>query len=171
MAYTDIDLVCSLFPTFKRGTPQQNPQDSVIETYLENDASKLRGKLLRRFEESFAASNLPTVDAWLAGLPQAQDAHNVLEELNRHGAAVALVDVFAAYGVSGVRDLAAKILVPKYQELVAAFDRGEHDKLFDPLARGVTPRPLFQGIGGAETDRSTPEDRGEDRKFGINQTF
>jgi hypothetical protein len=179
MAYTTLDLVCSLFPTFKRGTPQQNPADTVIQTYLDNRASKINAVLLRRFGEAISAAG--SLTAWLEALPQAEDASNVLEEINRFGAAVTLVDVFAAYGVSGVRDQAVKVLVPTYEQLwkeLNALDAngrpmesGPYDKLFDPLARTETPRPTLEGIGGAETDGSTPEDRGENRAFGIDDVF
>jgi hypothetical protein len=168
MAYTDVDLVCSLFPTFKRGTPQQNPADTEIETYIEANASKLNGVLLKRFGESIGAS---TLQAWLGALPNAADAHNVLEQINMYGAACELVDLFAAYGVSGVRDLAARLLMPTYDKLLTALTSGQHDKLFDRWAATATPRPTFQGIAGAETDGSTPQDRGENRKFGIDDVF
>jgi hypothetical protein len=179
MAYTTLDLVCSLFPTFKRGTAQQNPADTVIQTYLDNHASKINAVLLQRFGEAITQAG--SLTAWLAALPQTEDASNVLEEINRFGAAVTLVEVFAAYGVSGVRDQATKVLVPTYERLwneLNARDAngrptgsGPYDKLFDPLARTETPRPTLEGIGGAETDGTTPEDRDENRAFGIDDVF
>jgi hypothetical protein len=179
--YTTVDDVAGLFPTFKRGTPQQNPPDELIQTFIGDCASEIDSVLLRRFNESISqppySGNLV---AWLAALPLPIEAANILEKINRFGAAVQLAGVLASYGVSGVAKLATQIEATYVEHFGYLNARGKdgkpmpagpYDHLFDSQARTESPRPLFGGIGGAETDHSTPEDRGEDRAFGRNQEF
>ena len=173
--YTTVENIAGMFPTFVRGTPQQKPADSLIETYGGDVASEINAILDRRFAEAIAPSPyLGSLSAWLAGL--GTDANNILEKINRYGAAAELGETLATLGIAGARDM-AKMLRAVYEELrnnLDARDRngkplpsGVYDHLFDSEARTETPRPGLEGIaGGDQPDDQTPMDIGLSNVFG-----
>ncbi len=175
MGYTTVANVAGMFPNFVRGTPQQKPGDALIQTYIDDVGAELNAILDRRFAEGVTAPPYNgSIAAWLTGL--GTDANNILEKINRYGAAAQLGDTLATFGVVGARDL-AKSLATEYERMKDDLDArdvggeplrsGPYDHLFDPLARTETPRPALEGIAGGDqpTDR-TPADLGMSNVFG-----
>jgi hypothetical protein len=172
MSYTTVDQVAGMFPTFKRGTVQQNPPDSLIQQYIDDAAGDIDAVLSRRFGE--AIGEYASFTGFVAAL--STDALNVLEKLNRYGAAAQLGETLSSFGVAAARDL-QKDFNERYQELLRQLnardkdDRpttaGLFDHLFDSQARSETPRASFGGIaGGDQPPDQTPADTGSSQVFG-----
>jgi hypothetical protein len=175
MSYTTVDEVAGMFPTFTRGTPQQNPPDSLIQTFIDDVAGDIDAVLQRRFNEAVQAEPFNgSFAGWVAAL--SADAQNVLERVNRYGAAAQLGETLASFGVAAARELAQDCHT-HYGELLGelnARDKSGHptigglyDYLFDSLARTETPRPGLEGIAGGDQPRGqTPRDTGSSQVFG-----
>ena len=73
MSFTTIASVAGLYPTFKRGVPNQQPPDAYIQQFIDDVGDVLISILERRFSEAISQVSPPTVNAWLAslGLPNA----------------------------------------------------------------------------------------------------
>lgn len=175
MSYTTISNVAGMFPAFKRGTSQQNPADSLVQTYIDDVAGDIDAVLERRFGEAIeSAPSNGSFPAWVAQL--SIDAQNVLERINRYGAAAQLGQALASFGVAAARDLAQDCQA-RYGELLDqlnARDRngpllagGLYDHLFDAQARTETPRAGLKGVaGGDQTAGQTPAKTGSSQVFG-----
>jgi hypothetical protein len=175
MSYTTVDQVAGMFPTFKRGSPQQNPPDTLIQTYIDDVAGDIDAALERRFNEAVQAAPFNgSFTAWLSALPA--DAQNVLERINRYGAAGQLGQTLASFGVAAAREL-AQDCDAHYGELLGELNArdksgrpttsGLYDHLFDPLARTETPRPGLEGVAGGDQPRGqTPAETGSSQVFG-----
>ncbi len=175
MSYTTVDEVAGMFPTFKRGTPQQNPPDTLIQTYIDDVAGDIDAVLERRFNEAVQAAPFNgSFTAWVAGL--SADAQNVLERVNRYGAAAQLGETLATFGVAAARELAEDCYA-HYSDLLGELNArdksgrptpsGLYDHLFDSLARTETPRPGFEGVAGGDQPRGqTPAEMGSSQVFG-----
>jgi len=175
MSYTTVSNVAGMFPTFLRGITQQNPPDTLIQTYINDVAGDIDAVLERRFNESIQGSPYNGVfTAWVAAL--STDAQNVLERINRYGAAAQLGQTLASFGVVSARAL-AQDCETRYDDLLAelnardknghAIPSGLYDYLFDSLAQTETPRPALEGIaGGDQPEGQTPADTGSSQVFG-----
>jgi hypothetical protein len=175
MSYTTIGNVAGMFPGFKRGNPQQNPPDSLIQTYVDDVAGEIDAVLERRFNEAIqSAPYNGSFAAWTAQL--SLDAQNVLERINRYGAAAQLGQTLASFGVAAAREMAQDCQA-RYGELLDqlnARDRSGHltsgglyDHLFDSLAQTETPRPALEGIAGGDQPKGqTPAETGSSQVFG-----
>ena len=175
MSYTTVSNVAGMFPTFKRGGPQQNPPDTLIQTYIDDVAGDIDAVLQRRFQEAMQASSYNgSFPAWAAAF--STDAQNVLERMNRYGAAAQLGQTLASFGVAAARDL-GQDCEARYSELLASLrgrDKSGHpvpggmyDSLFDPATQTETPRPALEGVaGGDQPCGQTPEDTGSSQVFG-----
>ncbi len=172
MSYTTIDKVAGMFPAFQRGAATQKPSDALLQTYTDDAAGEVDAVLQRRFAQAIAQA--ASFAAWVATL--SLDAVNVLEKINRYGAAAQLGETLATFGVSGARDLARQFAA-EYKELLSQLDArddhgrplpsGWYDHLFDALARTETPRPAFQAVAGGDQDPTqTPVDQGLSNVFG-----
>ena len=73
MSFTTVPMVCGLYPSFKRGVPNQQPPDTYIQQFIDDVSSVLVSILERRFSEAVSGIAPPTINAWLAslGLPNA----------------------------------------------------------------------------------------------------
>jgi len=175
MSYTTVANVAGMFPTFQRGITQQKPSDALIQQYIDDVASEMNAIIDRRFAEAIAGP--PTYDDvadFVASI--GIDGQNILEKINRYGAAVQLGETLATFGVPGARDLAKSFAVvyeDMFNDLDARDARGKplaagpYDRLFDPQTRTETPRPGLQGIaGGDQPDDQTPMDIGLSNVFG-----
>jgi hypothetical protein len=175
MSYTTVSNVAGMFPTFIRGTAQQKPQDSLIQTYIDDVTAELNAVLSRRFSEAITAPPYNgSLSEWLAAL--GTDANSILENISRYGAAEQLGETLASFGVAGARDL-AKSLGMEYERMKDDLDArddtgrplgsGPYDHLFDPLARTETPRPGLRAVaGGDQPADQTPADLGMSNVFG-----
>src|SRR5436309_15827662 len=143
MGYTTIANVAGMFPTFARGTAQQKPADTLIQTYIDDVAAEINAVLVRR---GFVATGLAAAGIQALLSP---DAANICEMINRYGAAAQLGQTLATFGVASAGQLANNIR-DTYErmknDLNARNDKGEaqaggpYDKYFDPLARTETAR-------------------------------
>jgi hypothetical protein len=175
MSYTTVDQVAGMFPTFRRGIPQQNPPDALIQTYIDDVAGEINAVLDRRFGEAIqAAPYNGSLSAWIGAL--STDAQNVLERINRYGAAAQLGQTLASFGVATAREL-AQDCDTRYGELLAELNArdksgqpmqsGLYDHLFDVSAQTQTPRAGLEGVaGGDQPPEQTPADTGSSQVFG-----
>jgi len=175
MSYTTVSNVAGMFPTFKRGNPQQSPPDALIQTYIDDVAGDVDAVLERRFSESIGAAPFNgSLAAWIAAL--STDAQNVLERINRYGAAAQLGETLASFGVATAREI-AQDCESHYSELLSALnarDRSGHprpgglyDYLFDSMAQTETPRAALEGIaGGDQPAGQRPAEMGSSQVFG-----
>lgn len=173
MSYTTVSAVAGMFPTFVRGTPQQKPADSLIQTFIDDMAGDINATLQKRFGEVIQASYSGSFTAFQTGF--STDTLNVLEKINRYGAASQLATTLATMGVAAAERL-SKDFDAEYARLVSelrAMDEnrplasGLYDYLFDPQARTESPRPGLQGIAGGDMPRGdTPEGQGLSDYFG-----
>src|SRR5205809_3223740 len=149
MGYTTIANVAGMLPTFARGTAQQKPADTLIQTYIDDVAAEINAVLVRR---GFVATGLAATGIQALLSP---DATNICEMINRYGAAAQLGQTLATFGVASAGQLANNIR-DTYErmknDLNARNDKGEaqaggpYDKYFDPLARTETAQPSLKAI-------------------------
>lgn len=174
MSYTTVANVAGMFPTFVRGTAQQKPADTLIQQYIDDVAGEVDAILIRRFGEAIRGSYANNFAAFQSSL--SVDALNLLERINRYGAAQQLGESLAALGVAVAQNL-SQGLKTEYErltnELKATSERGQplsggtYDHLFDSAAATPSPRPGFQGIpGGDQPQGQTPRDVGMSNFFG-----
>jgi hypothetical protein len=167
-----LDKVAAMFPTFKRGIAQQNPSDAYIQNYIDDVAGEIDAVLQRRFGEAISTTNF---SQWVGSL--STDAQNLLEKINRYGAAAQLAAAFESFGNAAAARI-AKSLADGYELLLNELngwdsrgkpkpEGGIYDHLFDVLARTETPRPVLGGVAGAEESiDTTPADMGTSNVFG-----
>ncbi|HEV2178569.1 MAG TPA: hypothetical protein VGW33_15390 [Terriglobia bacterium] len=172
MSYTTIDQVAGMFPAFKRGTAQQTPPDTLIQQYIDDVAGDINAVLNRRFGE--AIGGYSSFAAFTNAL--SSDALNVLEKINRYGAAAQLGQTLSSFGVSAARNLAQDFHA-QYDELIGQLNArdkdgkpmpaGMYDHLFDSEARTESPRPALEGVaGGDQPEDQAPADTGSSQVFG-----
>jgi hypothetical protein len=150
MSFTTVDKVAAMFPYWQRGGADQAPTDAQIQVWIDDAAGDINAVLARRFAQAVAQAG--GLVAYVANLPT--DALNVLEKLNRWGAAAQLADVFASLGNQSAAALAKSyqsMWQESWLELNGWDDKeqpkvqgGIYDHLFDPRARTETPRPIMQ---------------------------
>src|SRR5216117_1056020 len=110
MGYTTIANVAGVFPTFVRGTAQQKPADTLIQTYIDDVAAEINAVLVRR---GFVATGLAAAGIQALLSP---DAANICEMINRYGAAAQLGQTLATFGVLSAGTL-AKTFADNYQRM------------------------------------------------------
>jgi plasmid stabilization system protein ParE len=174
MSYTTIQNVAGMFPAFQRGTPQQKPSDSLIQQYIDDVASDLNAILDRRFGETIRQNFAGSFAAFQAAL--SPDALNLLEKINRYGAASQLGLALATMGVASAERLARDFeseFRKLCSDLSALNDQGDpasgglYDHLFDIRAATPSPRAGLQGTAGGDQPKDqTCRDRGLSNFFG-----
>lgn len=157
MSYTTVSNVAGMFPTFQRGGANQRPSDMLIQQFIDDVAGDLDAILQKRFGEVINESYGGTYAAFQSAF--STDALNVLEKLNRYGAAAQLGGTLATFGVAAA-DQTGKNFENEYEELRARLEgvdehgkpvpTGLYDRLFDPQARIESPRPGLEGIAGGD---------------------
>jgi hypothetical protein len=179
MSYTTITNVAGMFPTFQRGASTQRPADSLIQTFIDDVAGDIDAILQKRFGEVIESSYGGSFPVFQAAL--STDATNVLEKINRYGAAAQLATTLSTMGVAAAEKL-GRDFEGEYEELrnrLEARDEngkpltsGLYDYLFDPEAAITSPRPGLQGIAGGDMPRGeTPEDQDLSDYFGKFEKF
>ncbi len=137
-------------------TVQQKPADTLIQTLIDDVAAEIDSVLQRRFAQAILTA--PGFTAFIAALPP--DAVNILEKINRYGAAVDVAAVLASFGNKTAADQ-GKNYEERYDtilgELAATDDKGKskqfgrYDLYFDKLSQTQTPRPAMLAVAGADT--------------------
>ena len=149
MGFTTIDAVAAHYPGFQRGVTNQNPSDTQIQAWIENQSSRISALALAR---GFGLTGLS------ASNPQ---AYALLALINEVGAAADLGDaLFSMIGPESSPQGWANpnALRRTYENMAAELNRGDYDKLFNSLARTGDVFPSFGGTAGQETDPADPED-------------
>jgi hypothetical protein len=138
--YTDVAAVAGEVVGFQRGG---NITDQQIGNWIKTTAQEINGAMLRR--------GLPLDPAlWqAAGTAASPDPSDVLEMLNRMGAAASLAAAVASQFPGGDSPLAAG-LAKTYGRTLASLRAGDYDKLFLPAAATEEPGQLFGAGAMAE---------------------
>ena len=158
MSYCTVDDVCTAFPRFVRNAPN-SIQDTQIQDWIDDRKARIRS--------AFYARNIDP-DAMSLTTDQA----NFLRALNRDGAIGDLGDALQGnlslqpgeYSLAGSHRKSFELQIKEIKE-------GLYDKIFAAIARTVEIEPLLGGIAGGETDRSTAQDRGENKPFSKDEVF
>jgi hypothetical protein len=158
MSYCTVDDVCTAFPRFVRNAPN-SIQDTQIQDWIDDRKARIRAAFFARKIDPDA-------------MTLTSDEANFLRALNRDGAIADLGDALQGnialqpgeYSLAGARRKSFELQIEEIKQ-------GLYDKAFSALARTVEIEPLLGGIAGGETDRSTAQDRGEDKAFSKNQVF
>lgn len=173
MSYTQIANVAGMYPTFQRGASTQKPADTLIQTFIDDVAGEIDAVLTRRFGTAIAA--LGGFTAFITARLLDTDVTNLLEKINRYGAAAQLGDVLATFNIGSAKEMAQGFRA-QYLEMLNELDArddkgrplasGRYDFKFDPLARIETPRPGLQAIaGGDQPAGQTAETTGSSNLF------
>ncbi|MHB8653263.1 MAG: hypothetical protein ACYDA9_05220 [Terriglobia bacterium] len=148
MGFTTIDAVAAHYPGFQRGITNQNPSDTQIQAWIENQSGRITALALSR---GYALTGLSTNN------PQ---AFSLLALANEVGAAADLGDaLFSMIGPESSPQGWANpnTLRRTFENMLAELNRGAYDKLFNALARTGDVFPLLGGTAGQETDPTDPE--------------
>jgi hypothetical protein len=148
VSFTTVDAVAAHYPGFQRGVSNQNPSDSQIQTWIDNQGARITAIATGR---GYDLTNLATVN------PQASA---LLALINETGAAADLGDaLFSLVGPdSSAQGWANPNTLRKtYENMMTDFGKGTYDKLFVATARTGDVSPTFGGVAGQETDPSDPE--------------
>ncbi len=173
MSYTTVSNVAGMFPAFVTGGSTQKPSNTLIQLFIDDVAGDVDAILQKRFGEIIAESFAGSFASFQASF--STDAQNVLEKINRYGAASQLGSTLATFGVSSAERL-GKDFEDEYEYLrgrLEAIDEhghplpgGMYDLLFDPQAAVQSPRPGFAGIAGGDMPRNeTARDDGRSDYF------
>lgn len=149
MGYTNIDAVAGHYPGFQRGVTNQNPPDTQIQAWIENQSARITALATAR---GHALANLSATN------PQ---AFTLLALINEVGAAADLGDaLFSMIGPESSPQGWANpgTLRRTYENMLTELGRGDYDKSFNTLARTGDVFPALGGTAGQETDHSDPED-------------
>ncbi len=179
MSYTTTANVAGMFPTFVTGTANQKPSNTLIQQYIDDVAGDIDAILQKRFGEVISSSYAGSFANFQASF--STDATNVLEKINRYGAAVQLGVTLATFGVAAAEKLGKDfeemygtllMRLEGYDERGDAAPSGMYDLLFDPEARIESPRPGLQGIAGGDMPRHEgAHEEGLDDFFWKSQRF
>jgi hypothetical protein len=180
MAYTTVDQVSAMLPTFARGNAQQAPTDPNIQIWINDVAGEINAVLQRRFWEAICAPPYAGMfAAWVAALPAEPLA--ILEKINRFGAAAQLLTTLATIGTASTAKL-AQVVESRYSKMwndLNARDgqgrpmaSGLYDFYFDPLSRVESPRPGLQAIAGGDLPKGQVAcDVGVNMLFSLEQVI
>ncbi len=149
MSYTTIDAVAAHYPGFQRGVAGQSPSDAQIQSWIDNQATRITALCVAR--------GYP-LDGLASANPQ---AYALLALINELGAAADLGD--ALYSLLGAEATAQGWASPNsfrrsMEGMLAELQRGDYDKLFVTSARTKDCAPAFGGTAGQETDADDVED-------------
>lgn len=148
MSFTTIDAVAAHYPGFQRGVTNQNPADTQIQTWIDNQAARITALA--------AARGYDLTDLAMAN-PQAQA---LVALMNENGAAADLGDaLFSMLGPGAAAQGWANpnTLRKSFENMLSELGQGAYDKLFVAAARTGDVYPAFGGIAGQETDPTDPE--------------
>ena len=158
-------------------TTQQKPSDADIQSYIQDVSDDIDAVISRRFAEIIATAG--GIDAWHASL--GTPGLNILEKINKYGAAQQLGEVLSTFGNRAAAEL-AKVFGGWFQKLWNNLDArdkdgkplpsGPWDAYFDPEARHETPRPgLLYQAGGDQDPTQVAADVGQSNIFSVHMTL
>ena len=148
MSFTTIDAVAAHYPGFQRGVTNQNPADSQIQTWIDNQAARITAATVAR---GYDLTNLATAN------PQAEA---LLSLINENAAAADLGDaLFSLLGPGSAAQGWANpnTLRKSFENMMTEVRQGTYDKLFISTARTGDVFPGLGGVAGQETDPTDPE--------------
>jgi len=158
MSYCTVDDVCTAFPRFVRNAAN-SIQDTQIQDWLDDRKARIRSALYARGIDPDAMT-LTT------------DQANFLRALNRDGGVADLVDALQGnVSLEAGEESEATARRKSFELQIAEIKQGLYDKFFSQLARTVEIEPTLGGTAGGETDRSTAQDRSENKSFSKDQVF
>jgi hypothetical protein len=158
MSYCTVDDVCTAFPRFVRNAAN-SIQDSQIQGWLDDRKARIRSALYARGIDPDAMT-LTT------------DQANFLRALNRDGGVADLADALQGnVSLQAGEESEATARRKSFELQIAEIKQGLYDKFFSQLARTVEIEPTLGGTAGGETDRSTAQDRSENKSFSKDQVF
>ncbi|TAM79177.1 MAG: hypothetical protein EPN47_19405 [Acidobacteria bacterium] len=148
MSFTTIDAVAAHYPGFQRGVTNQNPADTQIQTWIDNQAVRITALATARGFDltSLAAANPP--------------AQALLALMNENAAAADLGDaLYSMLGPGAATQGWANpnTLRKSFENMMTELGQGAYDKLFVAAARTGDVYPAFGGVAGQETDPTGPE--------------
>ena len=158
MSYCTVDDVCTAFPRFVRNAPN-SILDMQIQDWIDDRKARIRSALYARAIDPDTLELTP-------------DQANFLRALNRDGAIADLGDALQG-NVSlqpGEHSQAAERR-KSFERQIEEIKQGLYDKFFSLLAKTVEIEPTLGGTAGGETDRSTAQDRSENKSFSKNEIF
>jgi hypothetical protein len=150
MSFTTIDAVAAHYPGFQRGVTSQNPTDTQIQAWIDNQAARITALAAAR---GYDLTDLASAN------PQAQA---LVALMNENGAAADLGDALFSMLGPGPAQAAQgwanpNTLRKSFENMLAEFGQGAYDKLFVAAARTEDVFPAFGGVAGQETDPTDPE--------------
>jgi hypothetical protein len=148
MGFTTLDAVAAHYPGFQRGVTNQNPADTQIQAWIDNQSGRITALATGR---GYVLAGLSTNN------PQ---AYALLALVNEVGAAADLGDaLFSMIGPESSPQGWANpnTLRRTYENMLAELNHGAYDKLFNTLARTGDVFPALGGTAGQETDPTDPE--------------
>jgi hypothetical protein len=154
-AYTTVDAVAGEVPGFLRGG---KITDAQIGNWIRTTAQEINGAMLRR------GLPLDPTQWQPAGNAASPDPADVLEMLNRVGAAAALAAAIGSQFGAGEYAI-AKTLAGIYARMLASLKAGDYDKLFRPSAATVESEPLLAAGDTSREDGKPSTMFWKDRKF------
>jgi len=158
MSYCTVDDVCTAFPRFVRNAPN-SILDMQIQDWIDDRKARIRSALYARAIDPDAMELTP-------------DQANFLRALNRDGAVADLGDALqGSVSLQAGEDSHAAERRKSFERQIAEIKQGLYDKIFSPLAKTVEIEPTLGGTAGGETDRSTAQDRCENKAFSKDQVF
>jgi len=130
-----------------------------IQDWIDDRKARIRSALYARAIDPDAMELTP-------------DQANFLRALNRDGAVADLGDALqGSVSLQAGEDSHAAERRKSFERQIAEIKQGLYDKIFSPLAKTVEIEPTLGGTAGGETDRSTAQDRCENKAFSKDQVF
>lgn len=154
MSYCQISDVCADFPRFVRDSPG-SVQDSAIQSWIDNAAARIDAALINRGIAPAATTLTADQQNWLRSL-------NLDAAVGRMGLVLEAQVTLQPGEVS----LAGQRL-KQFETTLNEVRNGRYDWFFGLQSRLRDPN----AFAGADTDRSTPRERGENRAFGVNEDY
>jgi hypothetical protein len=158
-SYCAVSDVTSEFPSFQPGVAT-SVSNAQITAWIAQGGARIRASLMQR---GFDPDNPLTTGA---NQPLSPDQSAWLSALNEDWAASKLGAVLESNVTLQPGEVSiAQQRRKQFETILGEIKAGKYDAYF-----GLESR-LAGSTGGAETDRTTPAQRGENRPFGLNQKF
>lgn len=152
MGYCQITDVVSEFPRFVRNAPN-SISDAQIQAWIDQGAARIRAALMQRGIDPSTITLSTDQTNWLSSLNEDWAASKL--------AAVLEANISLQPGEVSVAQQRRR----SFESVLGDIKLGRYDAFWSIQSR------LANSIAGAEADRTTPHERGENRSFGKNQAY